>query len=799
MPFEPASTAPRQGQIDDLEILGPQASGPDEEPIDVAVQQHDQARMQSEPESEKPADEEKKLAPYHPSNGRQAEKWKPWYEETDSHSVRPSPWDLRRCLSMLHRRRWLVLGAPVVALVIAVAYLSVTTPVYEARAKLLIESQSPNVVNFKEVIEQNTAKLDYYETQLGMLRSRTLARKTLERLELWSHPEFAERRSTRLSRVANKVRSPMMSVFRPEWRPAPPPPDEPAAQSRAIDEFLARLTISYRADNRLVDAGFRSTDPSVAAAVANMIVQVYIDQNLELKLRASKEASDWLNARLVEQRSQVKASENALQRYREQNADVSLSQQQNIIVQKVAELSTATTRAKTERIETESVYKQIQAIQAAPSASDALPVILSHPSIQQMKSELASLQREQARLSETLGSRHPDLLRVDSAILRIQGQLRAEISNVAQSVRNQILAMEQKETSLARALEAQERLALALNRRGIQYSALEREVTSNRQIFEALLERAKQTEISSELRTGNAQIVDPAEVPQVPASPQSWLVLLFAVVIGVPLGTGAAFGIEFLDDRIKAPDEIQANLGIRFLGFSPDIPRRKRSANATLVNNGVPPEFEEAIRTIRANLFMCSPPQGTISLLVTSTGPGEGKTIVAANLATVLAQAGRRVLLVDADMRRSRVHQIFNERLSPGLSAVLHGAVPIADAVLRSQVPGLSVLPAGIAPKNPGDLLQLPIFAEALAAVHDQFDWIVIDSPPVMVASDALSLAHVASAVVFVIGAQMTSRANAMAAIEQLDGVRTKVIGAVLSRGAADRYSPYYGYPIARR
>jgi uncharacterized protein involved in exopolysaccharide biosynthesis len=288
-----------------------------------------------------------------------------WYERPDPPST-SNRLDWRSYLSTIYRRRWLAASVIAVVMSLAIAYSLLATTIYEARAKLLIESQNPNVIGFQQVLDPNTAKLDYYETQLGVLRSRTLARKTIDTLHLWNHPDFNHaERSTRISRALQLL----PRVVR-DWAGGtggPRPRKESAEQSRAIDAFLAQLKISYRADNRLFDAAFQSTDPELAAHIANTHARGYIEQNLELKLQAAKDASDWLNARLAEQREAVEASELALQLYREANADVSMAEQQNITVQKLGELSTAATRAKTERIELESVYAQLRAIEGSPT------------------------------------------------------------------------------------------------------------------------------------------------------------------------------------------------------------------------------------------------------------------------------------------------------------------------------------------------------------------------------------------------------------------------------------------------
>jgi capsular exopolysaccharide synthesis family protein len=674
----------------------------------------------------------------------------------------------------------MVAAVPIAAVLIAGVYLFAARPEYEARAKLLIDSQSPNVVSFQEVIDQNMAKLDYYETQVGILRSRSLASTTIDRLNLWHHPDLEEEnRIGRPSTGAGAGAAAGASI-------------DPEARSHVIDRFLDRLSISYRSGNRLFDVAYRSTDPRLAATVANTVAQLYIDQNLERKVRAVKDASDWLNARLVEQRRQVEASELALQRYREQNADVSLSEQQNVIVRKLAELSTAATAARTERIDAESLYAQSQKVRENPAMADALPIVLGNTFIQQLKGERAGLQRELAALGERLGDRHPDVVRVQSALTRVDAQLSAEMERVVESVGNQAETLRAKERRLGEAVAAQERLALALDRRAIEYSALQREVTSNRQIFEALLDRAKQTEISSELKVTNVQIVDRAEVPITPAAPQKTLVLLLAVFIGLPLGMGAAIVFEYFDDRIKSPDEIRGALGLKFLGFAPAMPRKVVRQTAGLLTGALTADYAEALRTVRANLLLHAPSQTTANtVLVTSTRPGEGKTIVAANLAIALAQAGRRVLLFDADMRRCSLHELFHQPLEPGLTAVLDGTTRINDAIRASEVPGLFLLTAGSAAATPGDLLERPAFGDVMTALRDRFDWILIDSPPVMVASDATLLAQSAAAVVFVVGSHMTRARLARAALDQLDSAQSKIVGAVLSRSRLERFDAY--------
>lgn len=683
----------------------------------------------------------------------------------------------------LRRHRWTAAGVLFAVLAGAAVFSLTVTPIYQAHAKLLVEPESPNVVAFKEVVDPNMSKLDYYETQIGILRSRSIARSTIDARGLWSDPELG---ANGQRRIGTRI----MGWFAPGERQLPAP-DETSAQSRAIDAFLARLRLDYRADNRLVDVCYRSADPRRAADVANTLAEVFIADKVALKLQASKAASDWLQARLAEQRGRIQASEDALQRYRELNPDVTVINQDHVAAQNLADLSTAAIHAKAERIDAEAVYAQLTAIQQNPTAADTLPSSLSNAYIEQLRADLAALQRDEATKSQRMGDRHPDMLKLRSAITRTQGQLALEVGRIAESVRKQTLALAEKERGLTGALEAQKRQVVGTSRKAIEYAALEREAASDRQLYQGLLQRAKEAELSSELNATNVRIVDRAEVPQTPVFPRRGLNMLLALVVGLPLAVGIALGRERLDDRIKSPEEITSGLRIRFLGTAPTVPKSVTRLAGPIVNGQEVPDFAEALRAIRMNVLLSATARQARTLLVTSTGPGEGKTLIASNLAVTLAQAGRRVLLVDADMRRAQLHTVFGLPSGPGLADVLQATSAMAEVVRPTTIKGLSILTAGQAPAMPGDLLQEHTFADAMASVRDQFEWIVIDSSPVMVAADAIALAQAATAVVFVIGAHMVNAHQAKVALDRLAPSGAKIIGAVLSRADDDRQSPY--------
>ena len=688
---------------------------------------------------------------------------------------------------VLHKRRWTAGTAFLIVLAIVTTYTFTVTPIYEARTRLLIEAEGPNVINFTEVIDEQRTKADYYQTQYNILQSRQLARKTIDALQLWdsSHLGGQPRTGVVATLLGGKASAPT----------SPQNAGETMEQSRVIDRFLDNLTVSPIRNSRLVDLRYQLDDPDLAMRIVNAIAKNYIDQNLEYKFMASKEANDWLGDRLAEQRRQVETAEAALQRYREQHDAISLQDHENIVVQKLADINAAVTQARTERFQKQALYNQLQSLGGKNGGLDTFPAVLSNTYIQQQKAELAQLQSQQSQLSEKFGDKHPEIIKIRTAIQLAQAKLEGEIAKVVQSVRNEYLAALAKENSLTRALDQQKSEAQTMNRKAIDAGVLERDVQSSKQIYESLLQRAKETGVSRELKTSNIRIVDAAERPRVPASPRKLLNLTLAFFGGSILAVGLAFFFEYVDSRIKTPEEIRTYLGLTPLGMVPAIEPGSWQGNGPLISNGVPPGFAEAIRAIRTNVLFSSAEEGARTLVVTSTAPGEGKTMIAANLAIGLAQAGQRVLLIDADMRCPRLHDIFKQKQEPGLSNLMVGHAAPSACIRKSSVLGLWLLTSGRVPPNPAELLGSQRYKEFIRSLGAHFDSVIIDSPPAMAVTDAAVAAAAASGVVFVIGAEMTTRQAAKIALQQLENARPRIVGAVLNRVELERNAYYYsGY-----
>jgi polysaccharide biosynthesis transport protein len=687
---------------------------------------------------------------------------------------------------IVYRHRRVAMSVLAVAMAAGLAYVVLATPIFEAKAQLLIQVQTPEAIQFREAPDQEQLTTDDYQTQYGILRSRSLARRTIEALQLWEHPEFRGR-SSRLNRLLGRDQARTDS------------PSETAQQTLTIDRFLAHLTVEPLTNSRLVDVRFQSADPALAARVANTVAQTYIDQNVEGRFQRAKSTAEWLEAQLSQQRQRVEVGQQNLQRYRERNPGTSADKATNIVAQRLADLNAAVTRAETARIEKQAAYDRVRSVANDPSALDAVPTILANPFIQALRTELAGLQRQQQELSQRLGAKHPDMLKLAPAIEAAEARLKGEIAKVVQAIENDYLAARANEERLLTQLAAQQRAAITQDRRAVDLGVIEREVTTNQQLFDSLMQRAKELGIAGEFKTTNVRIVDEAEVPHLPVWPARALTLLMALVAGSAVAAATAVAMERLDMRIKSPSEIPTYLGMPFLGLVPELDAALTAKGTPLVTNDAPPAMLSAFDELSSSVIIKADPENPRAVLVCSAGPGEGKTLVASNLAVALAAREQRVLLVDIDLHRPRVHGVFSTERTPGITDVLAGKCKLSAAVRQSTITNLWLLTAGHPPERAGAFLGGgPHFRELLGVVARQFDWVVIDSPPVLAVADSTLVVQDVTGVLFVVSTEKTTRDAARVAIERLDVAGARFFGAVLNRANVDRHE-YYFDPYYRR
>lgn len=709
--------------------------------------------------------------------------------------------------SVVKSRRWTVLAVFMTVLLIVFVATLKQTPEYSASTTLQIDRETPNVLSFKDVYETETLTDDTLQTQFKILESRTLARRVIEELRLDQKPEFQSNEESIIEPYLNSLR---------EFFSGPPnavPADEPDRLRPVIDRYQRRLTVSPVRLSRLVRVSFESRDPKLAAEIMNAHGKHFIDQNFEFKWDATQQASDFLSQQLVSLKANLERAEEKLQAYGRQNQILFTEQGTNTATEKMRQLEEEYTKALSERFQRESLDRIIRT-----GKIESLPQLMSNTLVSNLSTRLSELRREESELAVTFGPDYPRRRRLQSQIDEITSAIEKERQRVADTVHAEYLAAVERESLMGRALKTQKDEVNRLNEGIIQYNILKREVDSNKQLYDGLLTRLKEAGVSAGLRASNIRIVDRAEVPRYPIRPRTTMNLVLGVLAGLILGLGMAFFQEYLDSTVKGPEVVERFLRAPLLGTIPRLSAatgkgygygRKRPEGlqahtrfgAELVTHLAPASaMGEAYRSMRTSLLLSAPERSPKSIVVTSAVPSEGKTVTAVNTAISLTQTGARVVLIDGDMRKPRVHHILSTDNAIGLSTFLTGGCSLKSVIRETTIPGLFVIPCSAIPPNPAELILTDRFPKMLEVLGGYFDYVVIDSPPLDHVSDARIIATHTDCAILVIKSQSTSRHLARRALEYLEESRTRIAGIVLndvdfSRGG---YYHYRGYSYGR-
>jgi capsular exopolysaccharide synthesis family protein len=546
---------------------------------------------------------------------------------------------------------------------------------------------------------------------------------------------------------------------------------------------------------------------------------LYIEQNLEDALASTSSAVDWLRGQQDKLKNDLESSELALHQYKLSNniLSVAFDDQSNMLREEVKQLNEALTSVRTKR--EEFLARRNELMKISPDNPSDLPAkeLLQSALLQNLRQRYEeAVQRREALLGEGKGTGHPDVAALDASLKKTRDALLAEVRNIEGAVERDLTAIMQEERGLAKLYDNAQKRGLELNLLEIEYNRLKRTKNNTEKLYELVLERTKESDLTRVLRVNNIRLVDAPILPRGPARPRVILQIVFGVLAGFVFGIAAAIGRALLDRTVKTPDDVERDLGATFLGLLPELEagqkgayygRRRRHRRkppipletAELVVHVAPASgVAEAARAIRTNIVFMAPDRPYQVLLVTSAGPAEGKTTVACCLAIAMAQAGQRVALVDCDLRRPRIHRIFHAKSDVGVSTALIGD-HTNPAVTETDVPNLTVLPAGPIPPNPAELLHSEKFKSLLAHLRSQFDRVIIDSPPIVPVTDAAILATVVDATILVVRAFETTNDLARHGIRALTDVGGVIAGVVLNAVDLDRHEyKYYYYSYKR-
>ena len=704
-------------------------------------------------------------------------------------------------LSVLYKYRWAAIGVflAVAAWVMVDSYTRL--PIYRATARVLIEDANTDIGTPSEMSRQ-VSLVDpeiYMQTQLRIIRGRDLSQRVAKKLDLEKVAEFNGQgpKPTQLARGIATVKYYAMWPYRlitsSSSAPSVLPPsadDEDSGDPAA--RLMSRVNVVQVRGSQLVDLTYDGPDPVFAARAVNTYADEYVGENLSLKVQTLEKSAEWLSGEVERQGRLVQQGELDLAQYRERQDAGALDSSQNIVVARLTQLNEALTKARTERIQKESQWRQIQAAGTDP---ESISSVIANASVQNLRTQLNSLQQDRSRVSERYGEKHPEFIKVTTQLSNTERQLENEIKKAVQNARNEYEGAVTQERVIQESVNESKQAATNLGRKGVDYSMLQRELESNRTVFNQLLTREKELRVVANSRTNNVRVVDRAQVPATPITPNHRRDWAYAVALGLALALGMAFGIDYLDDTVKTPEDVTRRLKLKFLGLVPIV----SGTSHPLISGPVPHDFGEAYRSIRTALAGQFPGDGARVVAVASSQPLEGKTTTAVNIAMALAVGGARVLLIDADMRRPSVHKALRMTNDRGLSQLLAGQARMREVVQRTHDPNLLAITAGRTPANPSELLASDRMRALLTGLETgPFDWIIVDTPPVLAVTDAVILAPLVGAVVFVIGAEMTRWRLAERAVETLLGSNPRHVLAVLNKVNFGRnkyyYSRYYGH-----
>ena len=671
--------------------------------------------------------------------------------------------NLRHYWHVILERRWLVIAAYCSVFALCLIYLFKATRIYQATTRIQIDRESDNVLNIKDVFSVDGREQDYLQTQYKNLQSRTLIESVISKLKLDKDPRYAK------------------SV---------------GDLSKAVSEDITIVPIRL---SRLMDVKVQHPNPQQAAAIANVLAETFLQQNLDQKMSKSIEALRWLKTEADTLARDVEEKDLALQRYRVEKKMVSLGDSQNMVLQALKQAQADLDKARGDAAAAQKLNEEVERLLKDGTSINAIPQVANNLLIQDMRKTLSEREALLANLLKRYKDKYPDVIRIREEIASLKDSIQKESQKVRDAIGAEAELAKAQESSMAAESKKKEQESFELSQLRIQYDVLIRQADQSKLLYNIVLQRMKETDLTSKDKKQNMRVVDSAIVPLNPIKPRVVLTLFLGVIGGLGVAIGLAFFVNYLDDSIKNQDDIETYLRLPFLGYIPNIKTNSVLERDMQAHLHPQSNAAEGFRTLRAAIALAPKAERYRALAVTSTIPAEGKSLVASNLSIVMAQTGLKTLLVDADLRRPSIHKVFRLQSPIGLSSYLTEQVGSVDECIHTtEVPHLDVVCCGAVPSSPSELAGSKRMTQFLKEVRIRYDRVVLDCPPVSAVSDPLMISALSDGVVFVTKFNKIRRDHARKTVRRIQDAGINILGVVLNDidfdGKDSYYYSYYYY-----
>lgn len=705
----------------------------------------------------------------------------PYFPNQDGLGKEAGSFDFYKYLRVATKYRWMILGILTTCVVLAVGLTMLMTPIYRATATIQIDRETANIVKVDGVQpEENQAGPEFFQTQYELLASRTLAEKVVTAVNLANDPVFNLQTQSLIGLIKKTI------YGAPTDESVLEPSDQEAKVRKAAERLSKIITIAPVRGSRIVKISIDHTNPELAQKIVNGMSEAYIADSLDRKFQATSYARKFLEDRLQQLKLRLEDSEKQLVKYAEEQGIISVGDNKNITSSDLEAINIRLAEAHSQRVKSELLWKQAQATEGF-----GLKEILASPAIQENRKIRAQLSAQYQQKLAIFKPAFPEMVQLRNQIKELDRQVESEVSSIKQSIEAAYLAAQEEEDQLRSQLEGSKVEVVDQRNKSIQYNIIQREVDTNRTLYDGLLQRYKEIGIAGSVGSNNISIVDPATRPAFPRSPNMLLNLALGILAGLLLGGLAAIGLDFMDDSFKSPEDIEREIGLPVIGVVPK-PKPGKAIEDEL--SDARSAMSEAYRSLRTGLQFATSSGLPKTLLVTSSKPSEGKTTTTISLARSLANIGLNVLLIDGDLRNASVHKRMRMSNEVGLSNYLAGSKRPEELVQNTDTEGLVLMTSGPLPPNPAELLNGPALVTLLTLAAESFDIVLIDGPPVMGLADAPLLSSAVQSTMIVVAANETRRSTVKIALRRLQFARANMVGALLNKFDVKETGYGYGY-----